>query len=61
MVQTPTTHGYIGSRATGNEVGEPTVVGPDWNGEILPQIKKVFKSDTQFSAAGLPKSALESG
>ncbi len=44
-------YGYIGSRATGNEAGDYMVVGPDWNGETPPGIKKVFKSGTQFSAA----------
>ena len=44
-------YGYIGSRATGNEAGNYMVVGPNWNGETPAEIKKVFKSDTQFSAA----------
>jgi hypothetical protein len=43
-------YGYIGSRATGNDPGEYMVVGPDWNGETPPGIKKVFHSTTQFSA-----------
>jgi len=44
-------YGYIGSRATGNEAGDYMVVGPDWNGETPPGIKKVFRSGTQFSMA----------
>src|SRR5881227_2481161 len=43
-------YGYIGSRATGNEVGDYMVAGPDWKGETPPGIKKVFHSSTQFSA-----------
>ena len=44
-------YGYIGSRATGNELGDYLVVAPDWKGETPPGIKKVFRSSTQFSAA----------
>jgi len=44
--------GYIGSRATGNEAGDYMVVGPDWQGETPPGIKKVFRSSTQFPIAG---------
>jgi hypothetical protein len=44
-------YGYIGSRATGNEAGDYMVIGPDWNGETPPGIKKVFRSTTQFSLA----------
>jgi len=45
-------YGYIGSRATGTEAGDYVVVGPDWNGQTPPGIKKVFRSTTQFSVAG---------
>jgi hypothetical protein len=45
-------YGYIGTRATGSEAGDYMVVGPDWNGETPPGIKKVFRSSTQFSVAG---------
>ena len=45
-------YGYIGSRTTGNEPGDYLVVGPDWEGETPPGIKKVFRSTTQFSLAG---------
>ena len=45
-------YGYIGSRATGNEAGDYMVVGPAWQGETPPGIKKVFRSSTQFSVAG---------
>jgi hypothetical protein len=44
-------YGYIGSRATGNDAGDYMVVGPDWQGETPPGIKKVFRSSTQFSMA----------
>jgi hypothetical protein len=43
-------YGYIGSRATGSEAGDYMVVGPTWNGDTPPGIKKVFLSSTQFSA-----------
>ena len=45
-------YGYIGSRATGTEAGDYMVVGPDWNGQTPPAIKKVSRSTTQFSVAG---------
>ena len=45
-------YGYIGSRATGNERGDYMVVGPDWEGATPAEIKKVFRSSTQFSVAG---------
>jgi hypothetical protein len=45
-------YGYIGSRATGSEAGDYMVVGPDWQGETPPGIKKVFRSGTYFSLAG---------
>src|SRR3954468_482282 len=32
------------------EPGDYMVVGPEWNGETPPGIKKVFRSSTQFSA-----------
>jgi len=44
-------YGYIGSRATGDEAGDYMVVGPDWQGDTPPGIKKVFRSTTQFSLA----------
>jgi hypothetical protein len=44
-------YGYIGSRATGSEVGDYMVAGPDWKGATPPGIKKVFRSGTQFSLA----------
>ncbi len=42
-------YGYIGTRATGTEAGDYMVVGPDWQGETPPGIRKVFRSTTQFS------------
>lgn len=45
-------YAYIGSRATGNDAGCYMVAGPDWKGETPKGIKKVFNSETQFSAAG---------
>jgi hypothetical protein len=44
-------YGYIGSRATGNQAGDYMVAGPDWDGEAPSDIKKVFRSSTQFSLA----------
>ena len=44
-------YGYIGSRATGSEAGDYMVVGPDWRGETPSDIRKVFRSSTQFSLA----------
>jgi len=44
-------YGYIGSRATGNDVGDYLVVGPDWKGETPAGIRKVFHSSTPFSIA----------
>jgi hypothetical protein len=46
-------YGYIGSRATGNEAGDYMVVGPEWQGETPPGIKKVFRSGTLFSVTGI--------
>ena len=44
-------YGYIGSRATGNEVGDYMVVGPNWSGETPEGIEKVYQSGTEFSLA----------
>jgi hypothetical protein len=43
--------GYIGSRATGNEAGDFIVVGPHWNGDTPPGIRKLFRASSQFSVA----------
>ncbi|MDP9812856.1 hypothetical protein J2W42_005727 [Rhizobium tibeticum] len=45
-------YGYIGTRATGSDVGDYMVVGPDWKGDTPAGIKQVFRSSTQFSLAG---------
>jgi hypothetical protein len=45
-------YGYIGSRTTGNDGGCYVVAGPDWKGETPAGIKKMFRSETQFSLAG---------
>ena len=45
-------YAYIGSRATGNDAGCFMVAGPDWKGDTLPGIKKVFHSETQFGLIG---------
>ncbi|MGH7875774.1 MAG: DUF1254 domain-containing protein [Candidatus Binatia bacterium] len=42
-------YGYIGSRATGSELGNYLVAGPDWKGEAPAGIKKVFSSTTPFA------------
>jgi hypothetical protein len=39
---------YIGSRATGTDVGIYLIVGPDWNGETPEDVLKVFKSPTNL-------------
>ena len=44
-------YGYIGSRSTGSEAGIYMVVGPEWKGSTPADIKKVFRSSTQFSLA----------
>jgi hypothetical protein len=44
-------YGYIGSRATGSEAGNYMVVGPEWHRPIPPGVEKMFRSNTQFSAA----------
>lgn len=44
-------YGYIGSRATGNGAGSYMVAGPNWKGEAPPGVKKVFRSETDFSVA----------
>ncbi len=44
-------YGYVGSRATGNDAGCYMVAGPDSSGEDPAGVKKVFRSETQFSLA----------
>ena len=44
-------YGYMGSRTTGNDPGCFMVAGPDWKGDTPAGIKKVFRCETQFSAA----------
>jgi hypothetical protein len=46
-------YGYIGSRATGNDAGCYVIAGPDWKGETPKDIKKVFRSETQFGLVGI--------
>lgn len=55
------TYGYIGSRTTGNEAGVHLVVGPGWTGETPPDIKKVFRSSTEFSLALFRTQLLSAG
>ena len=43
---------YIGSRATGNDGGSFLVAGPSWKGETPKDVKKVFRSETEFNLAG---------
>jgi hypothetical protein len=40
--------GYAGSRTTGNEAGDFLLAGPNWKGETLAGIKKVYTFDTDF-------------
>jgi hypothetical protein len=42
-------YAYIGSRSTGTAAGDYVVAGPDWKGDTPPGIKKLFRSETQFS------------
>jgi hypothetical protein len=44
--------GYIGSRTTGNDGGSFMVAGPRWKGGRPPNIKKVFRCETEFALAG---------
>jgi hypothetical protein len=37
---------YAGSRTTGNDGGVSLVAGPDWQGETLPGVTKVVRSET---------------
>ena len=54
-------YGYIGSRATGSEAGDYLVVGPKWQGETPPGIKKVFRSTTDFSLAAFRTQLFDAG
>ena len=42
-------YGYVGSRTTGNDAGCYMVAGPGWTGLTPPGIRRVFRSETQFS------------
>jgi len=42
-------YGYVGSRATTNRGGAYLVAGPNWNGSIPPNVKRVFRCETDFS------------
>ena len=44
-------YGYIGSRATGNGAGSYMIAGPSWKGGKPKGIKKVFRSETDYSLA----------
>jgi len=44
-------YGYIGSRATGNGPGSYLIAGPTWRGGKPKGIKKVFRSETDYSLA----------
>jgi hypothetical protein len=44
-------YGYIGSRATGNGAGSYMIAGPTWKGGKPRGIKKVFRSETDYSLA----------
>ena len=39
---------YIGSRTTGNDGGNYLIAAPGWNGEVPPNISKVFRAETQL-------------
>ncbi len=40
---------YVGSRSTGNDVGNFLLAGPNWKGETPPGIKSVIRSETEFA------------
>jgi hypothetical protein len=40
---------YVGSRTTGNEAGKFLIVGPHWQGQTPPGIKKFIRSETELS------------
>src|SRR5208283_440925 len=42
-------YGYVGTRATGNDGACYMVTGPSWKGLTPHGIRKVFRSETQFS------------
>jgi hypothetical protein len=42
-------YGYMGSRTTGNGAGCFLVSGPEWKGETPKNVKKTFRSETQFT------------
>lgn len=42
-------YGYVGSRTTGNDGGCYLLAGPNWKGLTPTGIRKVFRSETQFS------------
>src|SRR5215471_6047397 len=43
---------YIGSRTTGNDGGSFMVAGPGWKGARPPDIKRMFRCETEFALAG---------
>jgi hypothetical protein len=44
-------YGYMGSRTTGNAAGCAMIAGPGWKGADPEGIRKVFRSETDFSIA----------
>lgn len=42
---------YIGSRATGNKAGQYLIAGPNWSGQLPPNVKQVIRCETQFAMA----------
>jgi hypothetical protein len=44
-------YGYMGSRTTGNDAGCFMIAGPRWTGEKPEDIRKMFRSETDFSIA----------
>ncbi|MGE8541357.1 MAG: DUF1254 domain-containing protein, partial [Acinetobacter sp.] len=40
---------YISSRATGNKAGNFLLAGPDWNGKVPKNIKKVIRTETDLA------------
>jgi hypothetical protein len=42
-------YSYIGTRTTGDDEACYMIAGPDWSGETVREVRKTFRSETQFS------------
>ncbi len=43
---------YVGSRSTGNDGGTYMLAGPNWTGEAPPDVKQVFRCETEIALVG---------